>query len=321
MGEIMALGYDDVAIFLSVAREGSFVGAARSLRMPVSSVSRRVAALEARLKTQLVRRTTRAVNLTEDGRAYADRCGQAFDEVEAATDALSANDKHLRGTIRVTAPYFACSEMFGPYLLEFAVAHPDLVMDLRLTNARPDLVEEGIDLSFQFGPLRDGRYLARKLWPVRYVLCASSQFLEQRPEVLRFTDPNELAPYPCVLTPPIDTWEFERGDDQTTFTPQVLHATIDDLALGSVAVRRGVGLGYLPEGLALGPSTEALFEVPLGGWRPKARELFAVYPATRQLSAKVRAAIDHAVAGLDWYKRPAVVNSRGIVEPRPPATF
>jgi molybdenum-dependent DNA-binding transcriptional regulator ModE len=82
----MSLSYDDVAIFLNVARAGSFVGAARSLRMPVSTVSRRVAALEARLKTQLLRRTTRAVSLTDDGRAFADRCGQAVEEIEAAAE-------------------------------------------------------------------------------------------------------------------------------------------------------------------------------------------------------------------------------------------
>jgi LysR family transcriptional regulator, transcriptional activator AphB len=300
----MSLSYDDVAIFLNVARAGSFVGAARSLRMPVSTVSRRVAALEARLKTQLLRRTTRAVSLTDDGRAFADRCGQAVEEIEAAADALLVKGPNLRGTIRVTAPHFACSEMFGPYLLEFAAAHPDLVMDLRLTDTTPDLVEEGIDLAFQFGPLRDGRYLARKLWPVRYMLCASSHFIDRHLEVLELTHPRELTRFPCVLTPPLDVWAFERGGDgATTFAPQVLAATIDDLALGAVAVRRGVGLGYLPESLALGNSAEPVIEVGLGGWRPRARELFAVYPASRQLSAKVRAAIDHAVAGLDWYKR------------------
>lgn len=302
----MTLSYDDVAIFLRVAREGSFVGAARSLRVPVSTVSRRVAALEARLKTQLLRRTTRAVSLTDDGRAFADRCGQAVDEIEAAADALSANGQNLRGTIRITAPHFACSEMFGPYLLEFAAAHPDLVMDIRLTDATPDLIEEGVDLAFQFGPLRDGRFIARKLWPVRYVLCASQAFLDRHPGIMRLSHPKELAAHPCVLTPPIASWAFDLGSEQTTIRPRILSAVVDDLALGALAVRRGVGIGYLPESLTLGNSAEPLIDIPLGGWRPAPRELFAVYPASRQLSAKVRAAIDHAAAGLDWYKRPAI---------------
>lgn len=308
----MALSYDDVAIFLRVAHEGSFVGAARSLRVPVSTVSRRVAALETQLKTQLLRRTTRAVSLTEDGRAFADRCAQAVNEIEAAADAMSTSGKKLRGTIRVTAPHFACSEMFGPYLLEFAAAHPDLVMDLRLTDVMPDLVEEGIDLAFQFGPLRDGRLIARKLWPVRYVLCASREFLAQRPEIMRLTHPKELAAHPCVLTPPIDVWGFEREERQATIKPKTLSVVVDDLALSALAVRRGGGLGYLPESLAQAKGAEPLTEVPLGGWRPTPRELFAVYPPSRQLSAKVRAAIDHAAAGLDWYKRPAVGSTTSL---------
>src|SRR3981189_596040 len=82
----MTLGFDDVAIFVNVAREGSFVGAARTLGFPTSTISRRIAALEARLKVQLLRRTTRAVRLTDDGCAFAERCGVALDEISTAAD-------------------------------------------------------------------------------------------------------------------------------------------------------------------------------------------------------------------------------------------
>lgn len=293
----MKLGYDDVAIFLSVAREGSFVGAARALTLPVSTVSRRVAALEGRLKVQLLRRTTRAVSLTEDGRAFAARCGAAFEEIESASEALAETDGTLRGTLKVTAPFYACNETFGPYLLGFAAAHPDLVMDLRLTNATPDLVEEGIDVAFQLGPLRDGRYVARRLWPVPYVLCASRELVARRPALQQMTHPRQLTAQPCVLTPPIQVWRFEQSDDsEFTFTPKTLGATVDDLALGAVAVRRGLGVGYLPYGLVSGELGQALVALDIADWCPQSRELFAVYPASRQLSPKVRAAIDFALA-------------------------
>uniref|UniRef100_UPI00313C447D substrate binding domain-containing protein n=1 Tax=Inquilinus sp. OTU3971 TaxID=3043855 RepID=UPI00313C447D len=195
--------------------------------------------------------------------------------------------------------------MFGPYLLDFAAQHPDLVMDLRLTNGTPDLVEEGIDLAFQLGPLPDGRHVARKLWPVRYALCASLPFVKRYPDVMKLTHPRQLTTLPCILTPPLESWHFERdGEGDITFVPEIIGAKIEDLALGAVAAGRGLGLGYLPESLVAGRSSDAFVSLNLGGWRPRARDLFAVYPRSRQLSPKVRAAIDHAVAGRDWYKQP-----------------
>lgn len=309
----MSLGYDDIAVFLGVAREGSFVSAAKKLRMPVSTVSRRVTALEERLGVQLLRRTTRTVQLTDDGRAFADRCGAAVAEIESATDTLSASGDRLRGSLRVTAPFFACSEMFGPYLLEFAAMHPELVLDLRLTNTVPDLIEDGIDLAFQFGPLPDSPNKARKLWPVRYILCASRSFMSRHPEATDLDHPVQLANIACVVAPSLATWSFERDGETIDFTPRIRGATIEDLALAAIAVQRGLGIGFMPESLFLREQAD-LQALTLGGWSPRARDLFAIYPATRQLSPKVRAAIDHAVAGLGWYKdQPARSPSNRVV--------
>ncbi|HWU81383.1 MAG TPA: LysR family transcriptional regulator [Caulobacter sp.] len=241
------LGYDDVAIFLRVAREGSFVAAARGLGLPTSSVSRRVAALEARLNTQLLRRTTRAVGLTDDGRAFADRCAAAMDEIEAATRGLDLCNARLSGRLTVTAPYHVCNEDFAPHLLDFAAAHPDLIMDLRLTNGAPDLIEEGVDVAFQLAPLPDGRHVARKLWAAPYGVFASQVFLDRHPEAVGLDHPRRLARLPAIATPPINGWRF---GETFTFGPRALGATVDDLSLGALAVRRGLGVGYLPKGLA-----------------------------------------------------------------------
>jgi DNA-binding transcriptional LysR family regulator len=224
----MTLGFDDIAVFVKVAREGSFIGAARALAMPTSTVSRPVAALEARLKVQLLRRTTRAISLTDDGLAFAARCGVAFDEIEAASAVLAETGETLRGTLRVAAPPFAGPEMLGPCLLKFAQAYLDMTLDLRIINTTPDLVEDGIDLAFQIGPLRDGRYKARKLWPVPYMLCASRDLVEGRPDLLKMTHPSQLTAQPCVLTPPMRTWMFERQDgSEFSFTPKTVGASIE----------------------------------------------------------------------------------------------
>jgi DNA-binding transcriptional LysR family regulator len=290
--------FDDLAIFVSVAQAGSFVGAAKALSLPTSTVSRRVAALESRLNTQLIRRTTRAISLTEDGRALAERCAPAFGEIEAASATLTDNGGRLRGPFRVTVPFYVCPDTFGSWLLEFAAAHPGLVLDLRLTNVEPDLVEDGIDLSFQVGPLRSQRHIARRLWPIRYVLCAARHVLENRSDLARFDHPRELAEVPCVVTPPLVTWRFGRsGQEDCTIAPRLIAASSDDWTVGAAAVKRGMGLGYLPEALVGDSLGRELLEVDLDGWQPIPRELFAVYSASRQLSPKVRAAIAFALEG------------------------
>jgi DNA-binding transcriptional LysR family regulator len=294
----MKESFDDLAIFVRVANAGSFVAAAKALSLPTSTVSRRMASLESRLKTQLIRRTTRAVSLTDDGRALAERCRPAFGEIEAASAALTDSNGKLRGTFRVTVPFYVCPNMFGTWLLEFAASHPDLVLDLRLTNAEPDLVEAGIDLSFQVGPLRDQRHVARRLWPVRYMLCAARSMMKSHPGLTTISHPQDLADYPCIVTPPLETWRFERaGRDDFTLAPRLLAASSDDWAVGTAAVKRGMGVGYLPEALVGDALSTELFEINLNGWRAMSRDLFAVYPVSRQLSPKVRAAIDFALQG------------------------
>lgn len=308
------LGYDDVAIFLRVAREGSFVAAARALGLPTSSVSRRVAALEARFKTQLLRRTTRAISLTDDGRAFVDRAAAAMDELEAAARGLDVCHSRLSGKLSVTAPYHVCNEEFAPHLLAFAAEHPDLVMDLRLTNGAPDLVEEGIDVAFQLAPLPEGRHVARKLWTAPYMICASRDFLERYPGVADLDHPKRLSRFPAVVTPPILTWRFvHAGSAPCAVAPRTIGASVDDLSLGALAASRGLGLAYLPRGLA--SRFPELIEITLDDWKVEDRELYALYPATRQLSPKVRAVIDHALAARAVHQvaqigRPRVGNTR-----------
>jgi DNA-binding transcriptional LysR family regulator len=314
---------DDAAIFIAVARAGSFVGAAKALSLPTSTISRRVAALEDRLKTQLLRRTTRAVSLTDDGRAFAERCGPAVTEIEAAYATLMDSDGELRGSLRIAIPSHICPEMFGSWLLEFAAANPKLALDLRLTNKEPDLIEDGIDLSFQVGPLRDQGHIARRLWSFRYVLCAHRKFLECNPGLLDVCHPRDLAEIPSVVIPPLVTWTFVRADDEeTAITPRFVAASMGNLPVGVAAVKRGMGLGYLPEAMIRKSLGDDLIEIDLAGWRPLNRELFAVYPASRQLSPKVRAVIDYALNGRKVEGQEALERdaARGAVT-HPPAPF
>ncbi len=295
MADASRIRLDDIDAFLAVVRLGSFVAAARETGTPVSTVSRRVAALEHRLGVQLLKRSTRSLSLTEDGKGFADRCDAAMAEITAASQALCDRSTTLRGPLRVTAPQYACNEEFGPMLLDFAAKHPELELDLRLTNGTPDLIEENVDLAFLLSPLAESSHVARRLWTIPYVLCASPGFLERQGK-REFRHPRELAAEACVITAPITMWRFEHSTEgETAVSPKTFGARVDDLGLGARAVRAGLGYGFLPRGLVTSNLGRELQEVTISGWRAQSRELFALYPHSRQLSPKVRALIDFAL--------------------------
>ena len=283
---------DEIDTFLSVARARSFIGAARATGTPVSTVSRRIAALEAWLGVQLIKRSTRALSLTSDGEAFAEQCGAAMAEIHASVGALRERSTDLRGPLRVTAPQYACNAEFGPLLLDFAAQHPLIELDLQLTNGAPDLIDRNIDLAFQLAPLADGRHVARRLWTIPYVICASPVFLARSSE-RPLRHPRDLKRAPCILTPPITIWHFEHDDGaELAVAPSAYGARVDDLGLGLHAALAGLGYAYLPRGLVSAHLGSGLEAVEIAGWAPKSRDLFALYPPSRQLSPKVRALID-----------------------------
>jgi DNA-binding transcriptional LysR family regulator len=192
----------------------------------------------------------------------------------------------------VTAPQYACNAEFGPLLLDFAARHPLVELDLQLTNGAPDLIDGNIDLAFQLAPLAEGRHIARRLWTIPYVICASPAFLA-RSNGRQLMHPRDLRRAPCILTPPITIWHFEHEDaGEVAIRPSAGGTRVDDLGLGLHAALAGLGYAYLPHGLVSAHLGAGLEAVEIGGWIPKPRDLFALYPPSRQLSPKVRALID-----------------------------
>lgn len=289
--------YDDLAIFVAVAKESSFRRAAGMLNMPVSSVSRRISALEERFRLPLLRRTTRALSLTPEGETLYARARTTFDELDMISDAIMGGTEVLRGRLVVTAPPIVCTGDWIPFLLGFAERHSELVLDLRLTNAEPDLVEEGIDIAFQLGPLAESSLIARKLWSVRSFVCASPALIDRHPGLMTIDHPSALKDFPCVTLVPGSSWMFEKDGRRLAFNPSPTGASTNEIGLAAEAIRRGLGIGYVPEGVVHGRLGQDFIALPLGGWAPLDRDLHALYPAARQFNPKVRALIDYVLAG------------------------
>src|SRR5262245_55884222 len=167
----MRVDLNEMAVFAAVAHEGSFTAAARVLRQPKSTVSKRVADLEQRLGTRLLQRSTRRVQPTAEGAAYYERCRRVVREAEAADRAVMDSDGTPRGLVRLTAP-IAMAGFVAPIAEAYLRRHPGVALDVALLDRKVDLIQEGFDLALRAGPLRDSSLVVRRLGRSERVLCA-----------------------------------------------------------------------------------------------------------------------------------------------------
>jgi DNA-binding transcriptional LysR family regulator len=278
---------DAMRTFVRVAQRRGFARAARELRVSPATVTKQVAALEARVGARLLQRTTRRVVLTEAGRLYLERCLeclQAFEDADASLSELSAAP---RGKLRVSAPIDLHADL--PAVLgSFMRAYPQISVDLRLSNRAVDLVNEGFDVAIRAAATLDGPYVARPLAALRFGVYASPRYWNERG---RPKKPTELAGHRAIVfvePRPWDTLVFERGGKQARVTLAPVFTSNSGDACRDMAAA-GIGITAAPSFLMRAAMEEGRLEQTLRDWtllpRPK---LWALYPQRRFLPAKVR---------------------------------
>ena len=184
-----------MAAFVKAADAGSFAAAAGPLGLSPQMVAKHVAFLEHRLGARLLNRTTRRQSLTEVGREYRERCRIVLAEATAA-DALAEEAMATpRGRLRISAPVTFGAHGLVPLVIRYLRDHPDVEVDLTLTDRFVDLVEEGYEAVFRIGPLADSSLMARALAPYRLIACASPAYLRARGTPLV---PPDLVDHECL---------------------------------------------------------------------------------------------------------------------------
>jgi DNA-binding transcriptional LysR family regulator len=281
---------ENMKVFVQVAHHASFAAAARKLRISTASASKRVSALEARIGARLFDRTTRRVGLTEAGRVYLERCLECLHAIEDADASVNDLTKTPKGSLRLTAP-IDFGEHLMPVLADVMNAHPNLVVDVRLTNRVVDMVEEGIDVGVRVASSLDGQYVARPVARTRLGVFASPAYLSkhgrpERPEDLErhknivFTEPK-----------PRDELVFTRSGQQTRVKVRPT-LTGNHAAALQIAVHKGVGLAMMPSFVAARDLEAGLIEPVLTDWTLPTLQVFAVYPHRRFLSPKVKVVVE-----------------------------
>ena len=277
---------DNILVFVKVAEFESISKAARALDMPISTVSRRLAALESDLGVSLLRRTTRRVILTSQGRDYLDQCLEPLTRLQEADRSLTQTQGKPEGTLTISVPMILSQGPFMDFLSKFSREHLGIRVDLYVTNAYLNLAAENVDVAIRFGQLKDSSVVATKLGKsVRYVVAAAG-YMEGRKLPV---EPEELKAYECVMFNAKNhgvQWELICGRKKVRTR---VTGTISSRDCQSVAafVLRGHGVGlletvYCDQALARGDLVRLLPR-----WISAEIPVFAVYPTRKFLPPRV----------------------------------
>jgi DNA-binding transcriptional LysR family regulator len=278
---------NNIAVFVRVAQFESFSRAAHALGMPVSTVSRKVTALEERLGVTLLQRTTRKLSLTGQGRAYYNQCSEPLNDLFDAERVLTQAQKRPEGLLRISVPVILGQEAFYAFLSSFLKTYPRIQADLFVTNLFLDLIAENVDVAIRFGELQDSSLIAQRIGKsVRHVVAAP-EYLQGRLPPAR---PQDLRQHQCVLLQARNNeveWHLVSGKKSAKVRVSGPVAARDFHAV-SAFTYRGHGIGLLPSTYCDAQIASGELVRLLPDWSSPEIFVHAVYPTRRFLPARLQ---------------------------------
>jgi DNA-binding transcriptional LysR family regulator len=275
-----------------VAETGSFAKAASDLSLSQPTVSKAITRLEARLRTTLFHRTSRRMSLTASGQASLERATRILSEGEAVEAEVTEQSRSLRGTIRLAAPMSFGVSHLAPALPRFMEAHPDVTLDLHLSDETTDVVAEGYDLALRIAALPDSSLLARRLCSVRILLVGAPSYFARYGEPAH---PRDLAGHRAlryVNERAGEAWRFRHQSKgaYAQVVPSLLKVNNAEALVP--ALRAGLGLALQPEFLAWEDLRAGLIRTTLTEWKVPPIALHIVSPPGRTKPARVQALVE-----------------------------
>lgn len=283
--------FDEMRTFVRIVEAGGISQAADQLGMAKSGVSRRLSDLESRLGVRLIARTTRRSSLTEAGRSYYAGAVKLLADVAELDAATADAEAALQGTLRLAVPLSFGLAHLAPAIDDFLCEHPGLELDMDFSDRQVDLVERGVDLAIRIAQLKDSNLQARRLCPIRLLLCASPAYLDEhgRPERPADLEQHRLLRYAASGGSTIRLPDGAGGEVLVQATAPIVANNGDFLRDMAVA---GHGVTLIPsfiawQALAAGDLVEIM-----SAHAPEPLNAWAVYPRNRYLSRRARLFID-----------------------------
>jgi DNA-binding transcriptional LysR family regulator len=297
----MARDLNDTLIFVKVVEHGSFISAARALRLPKTTVSRKVQDLETRLGAHLLHRTTRKLGLTEAGNIYFEHCQRIARELDEAESAVGQLQGGPRGWLRFTAPYSIGIDKIAPLLGEFHARHPEVRVEMVLSNESLDLIDKEIDVALRIGNLPDSNLIARRLAVFRTQVYASTHYLERHGEPLH---PDDLQHHRALAMQKARrnggyVWTLNDGSRDVDYAVNPILVANDPGALKG-ALLCGEGLMLAADVMVKPYAEQGYVQRVLAGWTGPEYEFNAVFPRGQMQSPKIRAFVDFLVERINF---------------------
>lgn len=294
-----------MGLFVAVADAGSFSAAARLRHLPVSTVSRKVAALEAMLSVRLITRNTKALVLTEAGRDYLTHCRHMLAAMEEAEAALQRADATITGSLRVSAPAILGRYFVAPLLARFVEAHGALQAELSLSDRLVDLVGEGFDVAIRSGGLTDSSVISRRLGVFRRFICCAPAYLDRHGPLGSLGALQRAGGLIFTRLPEPETWRLADRAGRLHAVEMRGRMTSDSADALYQAALEGAGLILTPSWQAAPDLAAGRLVRVLDGFATPDVPVHALFPQTRLLPRRVRAFIEASAEGFARFILPS----------------
>lgn len=287
---------DAMSVLVAAVEAGSLSGAARRLRMPLATVSRKVSDLEQRLNARLLERSARRLALTDVGESYVAACRRILEEVAEAERAVQGEYRAPRGELTVTAPIVFGRVHVGPLAVEFLRMYPDIDLRLRLADHVLHLTDDRIDVAVRIGVLGDSSLVATPVGEIRRVACASPAYFAARGMP---RSPGDLIRHDCITFEGIASpraWTFAGARASAVAVRSRL--AVNDAEAAVDAAVAGLGVAHLLSYQAAEAVRDGTLVLALEDFAPPPVPVHVVHTGVRPLPQKVRAFLDFLVPRL-----------------------
>ncbi len=283
---IFEIMLDDIVLFVHIVHHRGLAAAAAHLQLPAATVTRRLQKLETTLGCQLIHRSARKFSLTAEGEVYFQAYAKLVQQFETTSRNLSAETHQLSGKLKVLAPTSISIGFLLPMWSAFIKAYPDIQLQLELNNKTEDLLDSQVDIALRIGPQNDSQLYQKRLGSVSTIMVAAPDYLAQfgLPESL-----EELHKHRLITVNALPVWQLQNKDTKVQASVHPVSATqVNDPRVASQFSVDGLGIALLPLTEVKGELKQGHLVTVLAPWCGPKRDIFAVWPGSRLLSAKAK---------------------------------
>jgi DNA-binding transcriptional LysR family regulator len=283
--------FEDMALFVRIVDAGGISKAADQLNLAKSAVSKRLADLEKRLAMQLLNRTTRKSHLTEAGSRYYQRAKMILEEVDELNESTRGEQVRIDGTLKLAAPLSFGLLHLAPLIDEFTRAHPELDVQVDFSDRQVDLIQEGYELALRIGQLHDSSLQARRITPIKHLLCASAGYINEHGQP---ASPRELIHHQYLHYGMSNEAKLPLRDANGAWhnTDLIAHIAANNGDFLKAMVLKNRGITVLPTFLIYQELQRGEIVQVMPDFSAAPMQAYAVYPQNRFLSQRCRLFID-----------------------------